>query len=108
LSREFNLTTFVDECSHLLRDTSVLVGLHPDQPTEDIVDAALQLNKPFAIVPCCVFPRLFPQRTLPNGSPVQSYEQYLEYLLLKDSRLRRYELPFEGRNVVIYMEDGVA
>ena len=29
---------------------SVLVGLHPDQPTEAIVDTALNLGKPFAVV----------------------------------------------------------
>ena len=103
LSREFNRTTFMDDCSDLLADVSVLVGLHPDQPTEDILDVALQLQKPLAIVPCCVFPCLFPQRTLPCGSSVQSYDQFLEYLLAKDPRLRRCELPFEGRNVVIYL-----
>ena len=38
---------------------SVVVGMHPDQATEAIVDFALCENKPFAIVPCCVFPRMF-------------------------------------------------
>mmetsp|Transcript_10319 Transcript_10319/g.24769 ORF Transcript_10319/g.24769 Transcript_10319/m.24769 type:complete len:393 (-) Transcript_10319:42-1220(-) len=103
LSREFNRTTFMDDCCDLLDDVSVLVGLHPDQPTEEILDVALQLHKPVAIVPCCVFPCFFPQRTLPCGSSVQSYDQFLEYLLLKDPRLRRCELPFEGRNNVIYL-----
>ena len=103
LSREFNRTTFMDDYSDLLSDVSVLVGLHPDQPTEDIMDAALQLKKPLAIVPCCVFPCMFPRRTLPCGSPVQSYDQFIRYLLMKDPRLRRCELPFEGRNVVIYL-----
>lgn len=42
----------------LLRDCTVLIGLHPDQATEPIVDFALRHNKPFAVVPCCVFPNL--------------------------------------------------
>ncbi len=40
------------------------MGLHPDQATDAILDAALALGKPFAVVPCCVFARLFPHRTL--------------------------------------------
>jgi hypothetical protein len=103
LPREFNSTNFVDEFRHLLDGMSVIIGLHPDQPTEDILDVALLCDKPFAIIPCCVFPCFFPLRTLPCGSFVQSYDQFLEYLLLKDARLRRRELPFEGKNVVIYL-----
>lgn len=40
-----------------LQTCSIIVGLHPDQATDAIVDCALQLGKPFAAVPCCVFPR---------------------------------------------------
>lgn len=40
----------------------VVVGMHPDQATEPIVDFALAAGKPFAIVPCCVFPRENPRR----------------------------------------------
>ena len=38
-----------------------------DEATEPIIDAALRFGRPFAVVPCCVFPRLFPQRELPRG-----------------------------------------
>jgi hypothetical protein len=38
----------------LLEDCSIVVGLHPDQATEPIVDFALENNKSFAVVPCCV------------------------------------------------------
>ena len=41
---------------------SVIVGMHPDQATEVIAEFALLHDKPFAIVPCCVFPTLFPDR----------------------------------------------
>jgi hypothetical protein len=34
-----------------------VVGMHPDQATEAILQFALECRKPFAIVPCCVFPR---------------------------------------------------
>jgi len=45
------------------------VGMHPDQATEPIIDAALALGKPFAVVPCCVFPDLFPHRRTRTGGP---------------------------------------
>eukprot|EP00961_Rhodomonas_salina_P052194 700656-Rhodomonas_salina.1 len=41
---------------------SVLVGMHPDQATEPLVDFCLGSGKPFAVVPCCVFATLFPGR----------------------------------------------
>jgi hypothetical protein len=104
ISREFNTTSFVQDYENLVQDASMLVGIHPDEPTEDILDLALKFEKPVAIVPCCVFPGLFPLRILPSGKGVQAYEQFLEYLLAKDDRLRIETLPFEGRNQVVYLE----
>ena len=36
--------------------------MHPDQATGSIVEFAMENHKPFAVIPCCVFPRLFPNR----------------------------------------------
>lgn len=47
-----------------LHRASVLVGMHPDQATEFIVSCALALGKPWAVAPCCVFAREFPDRRL--------------------------------------------
>jgi len=88
----------------LIQDATLVIGLHPDQCTEDILDVALALNKPVAIVPCCVYASFFPMRTVgKTGAPVNSYGEFCEYLLEKDpARLRMKELPFEGKNRVIY------
>jgi len=106
LSKEFNRTTFLEtnEQEDLIRGSSMLVGLHPDEPTEDILDMALQYGKDVAIVPCCVFPCLFPLRRLPDGRFVRTYQEFLEYLLSKDDRLQKHTLPFQGRNTVIYLK----
>ena len=40
-----------------LQTCSLVLGLHPDQATDSIVDFAMHFGKPFAVVPCCVFPR---------------------------------------------------
>mmetsp|Transcript_3265 Transcript_3265/g.7749 ORF Transcript_3265/g.7749 Transcript_3265/m.7749 type:complete len:371 (+) Transcript_3265:127-1239(+) len=104
LSKEFNRTIFQAEQEDLIKSSSMLVGLHPDEPTEDILDMALQYGKKVAIVPCCVFPCFFPLRRLADGRFVNTYDEFLEYLLLKDDRLRKHNLPFQGRNTVIYLD----
>ena len=88
----------------LLSDASILLGMHSDGATEAIIDAALELDKPFAVVPCCVFPRENPDRVLPDGEQVVTYEHLLTYLQAKahDASILKAELPFFGRNVVLY------
>ena len=48
--------SFAVSKSDLVNDCTLIIGMHPDEATEEIVDMALSL-KPFAIVPCCVFPK---------------------------------------------------
>ena len=80
----------------------LVVGMHPDQATEKIVDMALLLGKPFAVVPCCVFPFLFPNRRLGNSdTPVVTYHQFLEYLKQKNPGIVQTYLHFKGRNKVL-------
>ena len=63
---------------------------------------ALKLRVPFAVVPCCVFPGLFPSRRLKSGTRVQSYNQFCDWLLELVPGSEMAFLPFEGRNRVIY------
>ena len=81
----------------LLRGASCLVGLHPDEATELIVNAALKYGRPFAVVPCCVFPRLFPHRP-----QVRTTAAFCDYLLRKGCGLEVGFLPVQGRNKVIF------
>jgi hypothetical protein len=87
-----------------LESACVLVGLHSDQATECIVDAALELNKPFAVVPCCVFPSMFPNRKTRDGNVVTSQKEFVQYLLDKDNGIKVSFLNFEGRNCVVYKQ----
>ena len=80
----------------------VLVGMHPDQATEPVVDAAIALGKPFAVVPCCVFPELFPDRRTADGAPVRTYVEFVDYLVAKHPDAKLGYLPFKGRNRVVY------
>jgi hypothetical protein len=68
---------------------SVVLGLHPDQATEPIVDACVAAGKAFVVVPCCVFPSENPGRRDPrDGRPVRVLEQYIRFLQAKDERIR--------------------
>lgn len=97
---------FVREYGRLLTEgTDAIVGMHPDQATEAIVDTAIAHRRPFAVVPCCVFPADFPHRRLPSGEHVQSLGQFIEYLRLKHPGIRQAALPYHDRNVVLYVID---
>jgi len=102
LVEPFDARDFPERHPKVVADCSAIVGLHPDQATEAIVDCALQWRKPFAIVPCCVYPSLFPDRRLQAGQGVVSYGGFLKYLKEKDSRIQSARLPFKGRNKVLY------
>lgn len=80
----------------ILDGASLLIGMHPDQATEPIVNGALQAEKPYAVVPCCVFASLAPERRTPDGEPVVNTKQFIEYLGAKDASSEFANLKFEG------------
>ena len=110
----------------LVARCSVVVGMHPDQATEALVDFALRHGKPFAIVPCCVHSKeaRFANRTVAAVTPeregegggedgdglgarparqaVRSFESYLRYLSAKAPGVLTATLPMRGRNTVVY------
>lgn len=92
-------------CEKLLNDASVVIGFHPDQATESIVDEALRYSLPFAVVPCCVFPDLSPHRVGSDGKHVRSFGQFIDYLQAKHIRMRKSLLEniWGPNNIVLYM-----
>jgi hypothetical protein len=81
---------------------AALDNLVPFYLAEAIVDIALALSKPFAVVPCCVFPFQFPDRRL-DGKPVETFDDFVRYLCKKDERIQLQKLGFEGRSLVLFM-----
>jgi hypothetical protein len=95
------------ELQEAIQDALLLIGMHADGATEAIVDAALRYEKPFCVIPCCVFPKLFPQRMVREDDrqvQVRTHEQFCRYLVERDSRFVMETLPFEGRNVAIWWD----
>ncbi|KAG2446467.1 hypothetical protein HYH02_008458 [Chlamydomonas schloesseri] len=89
-----------------LLDCSVVAAMHPDQAAEFALRLALAAGKPFALVPCCVYAAEFPRRKLQSGDQVRSYTQLLAYLQELGAaggwEVVAQELPFEGKNVLLY------
>ena len=94
-------TEFSSENWHLFKDCSIIVGMHPDQATEPIIDFAIQFKKPFAVVPCCVFPDLFKHRRDRQGKPVTQRASLVEYIADKTGGEVEY-LDIEGANQVVF------
>ena len=90
------------ELTSLVLSASILVGVHPDEATEAIVDTAIHFKIPFAIVPCCLHSALYPDRMLAIDRVVNSYDLFIEYLTSKHSSIQRVHLPFDGRNICLY------
>ena len=92
-------------CDELIGDNCVLIiGMHPDEATGDIVKVALRKKINFAVVPCCVFNCKFPERKLLNGKDVVEYNDIVQYLIEQDEekKIKVDFLNIEGRNKVLY------
>ena len=95
-------TELVNQRRAFFERVSLFVGLHPDQATEPIVDMALALGKPFAVVPCCVFPSDNPHRKLADGTQVVTYAHFVAYLHAKHPDIEVEFLPLQGANQVVF------
>ena len=98
-----------DYASSITQNATLIVGMHPDQAVDAIVDAALVLNVSFFVVPCCTYSAEFPHRKvlIPGGSGeekkvVKTYDELLDYLQAKSDDIQRAELHFEGKNICLY------
>ena len=87
-----------------VEDIRLVIGLHPDEATEPLVDTALSNSLNFAVIPCCVFSQKFPHRRLKNNVEPVSYELFCEFLGEKSDSAKEDLLPFLGRNKVLFMK----
>ena len=109
-TRPARIEAAFDSTAHaaVARECDVLLGLHCDGAVDQIVAAASDLQKSFAIVACCVFPTQF-KRRLSDGTPVVEREE-LNRWIVEDCRRRGYRgtlstevlAGFEGANVCVF------
>ena len=93
---------FFDQHSVASSEVRLVMGLHPDEATEPLLDTALASSINFAVIPCCVFSQLFPHRRLRNNEQPVSYEAFCDYLCEKSLHIESEKLPFLGKNRVLY------
>lgn len=79
--------------AHTTISEDVIIGMHPDEATGEIVGAAVRQGKPFAVVPCCVKGRL--------SWKAHSYSEWLK-VLKSEGGGRETTLSFSGKNIVIW------
>mmetsp|Transcript_15547 Transcript_15547/g.43082 ORF Transcript_15547/g.43082 Transcript_15547/m.43082 type:complete len:586 (+) Transcript_15547:143-1900(+) len=106
---------------HLVETCSIIAGMHPDEATEAVIDTSMRLGKPFAILPCCVFRNLNAERITirkqkqqqgnSGKDPFRSYSTFCHYLLRDKAppgfRFETENLPFEGRNKVVFLKSWI-
>ena len=94
----------------ILENCSCIIGLHPDQATGAIVEFAVKHRKPFIVVPCCVFSRLFPNRFVPASDSrdmdkkvVSTKDELVKWCVgLDPDHIKVSQLPFQGSNVAVW------
>ena len=74
----------------------IVVGMHPDEATGEIIRAAVNNNKPWAVVPCCIKGA---DARLMNSC---NYTKWLTHLKTLGSDIRETRLKMQGKNIILY------
>ena len=91
----------VRKFSHDLYYTvDIVVGMHPDQATEEILRWATLNRKPFAVCPCCVMPTSFILRD-PSMSKWKWWVGYLKSIVKNTHSVDEIYLKMKGKNLVL-------
>lgn len=100
--QEFNENNLLSE--DIMNCCVLIIGMHPDEATVSIAKASITIKKDFAIVPCCVFPKLFNDRYLKSGEKVVDYCQLVKYIeeLCIPIPVNTFYLKITGRNRILY------
>jgi hypothetical protein len=86
----------------LMDECSLVCAMHPDEATEPSINWAIEKKRPFFLVPCCVFSRLFPQRRSSDGRSVETPADFVKYLLEKHPGTKLATLDIDGANQCVY------
>ena len=99
INTTFDAQFLVNHAS-LWESTALCLGLHPDEPTEWIVDFCLASRKHFFVVPCCVFHKAAGNE---HRAHITRTEDFVEFLRQKaPDRIRVDTLTMGGRNQVVW------
>lgn len=77
-------------------DISLIVGMHPDEATDILIQYAKDKSLPFAVVPCCV--KSFKVK-IKGDDP---WLRYLKSIVKFSHEIRDTRLPIRGKNLLIW------
>jgi hypothetical protein len=87
------IKAYFDENFPVTQD--LIVGMHPDEATMEIILAAKKNKKPFAVVPCCIVGK--------HSSNVKHVNSWLHQLQNYYSKpCLQFDLPIRNRKTVLY------
>lgn len=75
----------------------LIVGLHPDHATGEIIEYGLKTGIPICIVPCCALGKFS------DKIERRSYAQWMNILKQKIPNHKITDLPIRGRNKIIWI-----
>ena len=81
----------------------LIVGMHPDEATIEIILCAKANSKPFAVVPCCA--KVMPGREkYKKGISLGSRRRWVNKLrdIVGASQCQQTDLPIQGANTVLW------
>jgi len=89
-----------DSTAGVWASAGLVLGLHPDEPTEAIVDFCLAARKSFFVVPCCVFPKAPGNE---HRRHINTTSAFCEYLRQKAPDVIHVDtITMEGRNQCVW------
>ena len=73
----------------------LIIALHPDEATAEVVIAAQKNKKPFAIVPCCILGT--------EAIGIKGFHEWIKKLIhLSGGECKITTLPIKGQNLVVF------
>lgn len=73
----------------------LVVGMHPDHATDEILEYALTRRIPFAVVPCCTRPSAWPYS---GPSDYPAWMSHLRDTVARRAHVHEIRLPIRGAN----------
>ena len=95
---------FIQSNLSIWNQADVIIGLHPDEATDDIIEMSMKYFKPFICVPCCVFPNKFPNRKLKSsGKTVRQHDELIEYIMEKAREVNLLKHTSNSNKTMVYV-----
>ncbi len=85
--------------SAIKEEFDLLIGLHPDDATDIIIDEAIKREIPFVVVPCCIKPTV---TTFKGQQDYKAWVNHLKFFAMRRGyKVEEYQLKMDGKNILL-------